>query len=195
MELKILFKNTSYLLITRIVKFAVGFIRAKLIAIFLGTYGTGIIAQLTQMTEAMARFTVSGMNDGLVKEIAESDKEEETLNKNLLSYKVIYYNYINSINICYYYSLFFSKQFTIYFFGDIKYFSYFLIGLVSFPIFDINGISFAILKSFKQIKYIARSELIVINYQYSYLCTVNIFWAVNWGSYLHYICLFNNTYS
>ena len=59
-------------------------------------------------------------------------------------------------------ALLFSKQITIYFFGDSQYFVFFLIGLVSFPILNINGVSFAILKSFKQIKYLARSELIVI---------------------------------
>ena len=163
MEIKILFKNTSYLILTRVVKFSVGFIRAKLIAIFLGTFGTGIIAQLTQVTELMARFTVSGMTDGLVKEIAESDKDDiEFRNK----FAVFVKTYISIVSVvlvlvvvvC----LFFSRQLTIYFFGDDKFRNFLLIGLAAFPILVINGISFAMLRSFKEIKYIARTELIVL---------------------------------
>ena len=74
LELKILFKNTSYLIITKVVKFIVGIIRAKLVAIYLGTLGAGVIAQLLQITESISQFTLLSMNDGLVKQIAESDR-------------------------------------------------------------------------------------------------------------------------
>ena len=140
-----------------------GFIRTKLIAVYLGTFGTGIISQLTQSTELMARFTVSGMNDGLVKEIAESDKKDERFKEKITVLVKTYITLIAAVLLVVItLSLFFSKQLTIYFFGNVRYVNYFLIGLASFPILVINGISFALLKSFKQIKFIARSELIVL---------------------------------
>lgn len=163
MEIKILFKNTSYLILTRIVKFVVGFIRAKLVAVLLGTLGAGMISQLDQLTLSLSQFTLLGMNDGLVKEIAEKDKETDEFKQTL---PTILKSYILMISIVLIIvaliGIYFSKEFTKYFLGDVKYYAYFIIGLASFPILVSNSVPFAILKSFKQIKYIARSELIVI---------------------------------
>lgn len=163
MELKILFKNTSYLVVTKVIKFIVGVIRGKMVAIFLGTLGAGIIAQLSQLTDAISQFTLLGMNDGLVKQIAESDKNDIAYNEVLAT---LIKSYVAIISVVLVFALalsfYFSKELTIFFLGDIKYYNYCIIGLASFPILIINSISYAILKGFKQIKYIARSELIVI---------------------------------
>jgi O-antigen/teichoic acid export membrane protein len=163
MELRILFKNTIYLMVTRVVKFAVGFIRAKLVAIYLGTLGAGIISQLDQLTSALTQFTMLSMNDGLVKEIAESNKDDIGFKQKLACLIKSYIIMISIILISVFaISIYFSKEITVYFLGNIKYYGYFLIGLASFPVLVINSISYAILKSFKQIKYLARSELIVL---------------------------------
>ena len=163
MELRILFKNTIYLLTTRVVKFAINFIRTKLIAIFLGTLGAGIIVQLNQLTESMTQFSLLSMNDGLVKEIAESNKSEKEFNQKLSSLIKSYIVMVLFISmLVLVVSIYFSKELNKYFLGSDKYYGYFLIGLVSFPILVINSISFAILKSFKEIKYIARSEIVVV---------------------------------
>jgi len=76
MELKILIKNTSYLVTTKIVNFFIGVVRTKLIAIFLGTLGAGIIAQLTSIVQQMSIFTLMSVNEGLVKQIAENKDKE-----------------------------------------------------------------------------------------------------------------------
>src|ERR1035438_293666 len=163
MELKILLRNTSYLVVTKVIKFIVGIISTKMIAIFLGTLGAGIIAQLSQLTGSISQFTLLSMNDGLVKQIAESDKNDKGFNQ---VFATLIKSYIAIISIVLVFALalsfYFSKELTILFFGDIKYYNYCIIGLASFPILIINSISYAILKGFKQIKYIARSELIVI---------------------------------
>ena len=139
MELKTLFKNTSYLIITKVVKFFVGTIRAKLIAIFLGTIGAGIYSQLMQVTQSISQFSLLSMNDGLVKQIAESDKRDEGINKKLAT---LIKSYIALISIVLIFavtlSFYFSKELTIYFFGDFKYYNYCLIGLISFPILIIK---------------------------------------------------------
>ncbi len=59
MELKILFKNTSYLVTTRVDKFAVGFIRAKLVAIYLGCH----IARAKTITLSVLKFSLNSMED------------------------------------------------------------------------------------------------------------------------------------
>ena len=103
------------------------------------------------------------MNDGLVKQIAESDKSDKGFNQHLATLIKSYITILSIVLIiALALSFYFSKELTIFFFGDIKYYNYCLIGLASFPILIINSISFAVLQGFKQIKYIARSELIVI---------------------------------
>jgi O-antigen/teichoic acid export membrane protein len=179
MELKILFKNTVYLVATRVVKFAVGFIRAKMVAIFLGTLGAGIIVQLDQLTQALTQFSMLCMNDGLVKEIAESDKDESGFKQKLAGLIKSYIIMVTLILVLVFaISLYFSRAITVYFLGDIKYYGYFIIGLVSFPVLVINSISFAILKSFKQIKYIARSELIVLIINILIFIPMIYFWGL-----------------
>ncbi len=162
MEIKSFLKNTSYLVFTKFIKFFVGIARAKLIAVFLGTAGAGIISQIATLTKSMSNFTLLSMNDGLVKQIAESEKNNEFglhLASLIKSYiVVILIILIPSIVLL----LVFSRQITILFLGDIKYHNYYLFGIVSFPILILNSVSYALLKGFKKIKYIARSELIVM---------------------------------
>ena len=179
MELKTLFRNTSYLVTTRVVKFSIGFIRAKLVAIYLGTLGAGIIAQLTQLTQAMTQFSLLTMNDGLVKQIAESNKDEKGFNQKLAGLLKSYIIMISLVLLlAFSISIYFSTELTVYFLGNDKYFSYFLIGLASFPILVINSISFAILKSFKEIKFIARSELVVVVINILLFLPMIYFWGL-----------------
>ena len=179
MELKILFKNTSSLIVTKVVKFIIGIIRSKIVAIFLGTTGTGIIVQLTQLTQSISQFSLLSMPEGLIKQIAESDKAHKEFSNKLStlikSYSVLLFIVLVitlSLSFC------FSKELTIFFFGNIKYYNYCLIGLASFPILLINSISFAVLQGFKKIKYIARSELIVIIINIFFFIPLIIIWGL-----------------
>ena len=178
MELKLLVKNTSYLVTTKIVKFLIGIVRAKLIAVFLGTQGTGIFAQLTSIVQQMSQFTLMSVNDGLVKQIAENKDKEDFKNK--LAY--LLKSYIAIIALLTVISLVFlfvfSEEITVYIFGDVKYHNYFIIGLISFPVLIINSISFALLKGHKEIKYIARSELIVIVFDFILFVPLIYFWGI-----------------
>jgi len=162
MELKILIKNTSYLVSTKIIKFLVGIVRAKIIAVLLGPLGAGIISQLTDITQKMAQFTLMSVNDGLVKQIAEnkdSDDFQQKLPELLKTYTILIVPFtIISLVLLF----IFSKEITVYIFGDIRYYVYYIIGLLTFPILIIKSVPFALLKGFKEIRYIAKSELVVI---------------------------------
>ena len=185
MELKTLFKNSSYLISARIAKFFSGIIRSKLIAVYLGTLGAGIISQLSQVTTSMYQFTVLGMNDGLIKQIAESDKTEKGFDKKLAGLIKSYTFIVSQILIAaLIILLIFSKKLTVYVFGDTKYYLYFIIGLISFPLLILNSVSTAVLRGFKLIKYIARSELVVIIVNLTLFIPIVYFWGIT-GAVIH----------
>jgi len=118
------------------------------------------------------------VNDGLVKQIAENKDKEDFKNK--LAY--LLKSYIAIIALLTVISLVFlfvfSEEITVYIFGDVKYHNYFIIGLISFPVLIINSISFALLKGHKEIKYIARSELIVIVFDFVLFVPLIYFWGI-----------------
>lgn len=179
MEFGILIKNTSYLASAKILKFFTGIIRSKLIAILLGTAGIGIVSQLQFITLKMTQFTLLGMSDGLVKQIAENrdNSDFDKKFKDSIKSYVIILLIVSLISIVL--ILTFSKQLTIYVFGNIKYYNYFIIGLVTFPILIINTISYAILKGFKEIKYIARGELIIIGINFLFFIPLLYFFGLS----------------
>ena len=159
MEIKLILKNTSKLFSTKLFQFLTGLVKAKLNAIFLGTTGIGILSQINITNNQLSRFTLLGMNDGLVNLIA--SKKNDKRFKNILVNSTKSYIFLSSVlliiimSIC----VFFSESFTIFFFGDIAYIEYFYICILSLPILIINSTSFAILKSFKRIPIIAKAEL------------------------------------
>ena len=64
MEIKTLAKNTTLLAGPKVVKFLVGIIRSKLIAVFLGVTGAGIISQLQNTIQEIKNFTLSSLPKG-----------------------------------------------------------------------------------------------------------------------------------
>jgi O-antigen/teichoic acid export membrane protein len=159
MEIKNLIKNSYYLANVRIVKFILGLVRAKLNALFLGTTGVGIISQIQFTNQQITRFTLLGMNDGLVMQLA-SRKGRDDFRTELLNCLKSYFFIVSIVSVIVVgFLLFFSNKLTVYFFGDIKYYKYFLISIASLPILIINSISFALLKAFKDVKHIARARI------------------------------------
>lgn len=162
MEFKQLLKNTSVLAGTRVVQFLTGLVRTKLIALFLGTLGTGIVSQLTFVTQKMSQFTLLSMSEGVVKQIAENKDSEESVSLINSIFKA-YFILLGSFLLLSSISLFiFSESLTIYVFGDSAYLSYFYIGLFSFPILVLDSIPFSILKAFKDVKGIAKARIIIV---------------------------------
>ena len=131
MELKILLKNTYYLGKTRIVKFLLGLIRAKINAFFLGTTGIGITSQVLHTTTTFSTFTVLDMQHGLVKQLA-SRKDESNFKQQLLNNLKSYISLIFFLSIIMtILTLYFSENLTIFIFGDIEYHIYYLITVAS----------------------------------------------------------------
>lgn len=162
MELKILVKNTSYLLGSNVIKFIAGIVRTKLNAIYLGTAGVGLVNQLGFLTQKMSMFTTLSMSEAVVKQISENTSKadvREFVASSLKSYIILVFSFMFVSILSMY---FFASDLTIYVFGDIKYLSVFYLGIFSFPLLLLNSIPFSILKGFRSVKLIAKARLVVV---------------------------------
>lgn len=162
MEFKILLKSTYLLAGTRVIQFFTGLVRTKLIAYYLGTLGTGLVAQLTFVTQKMSQFTLLSMSEAVVKQIAESKsslESSELINAAYKAYVILVSAFmVISSSILY----FFSESLTVYVFGDISFLSYFFVAFFSFPILILDSIPFSILKAYKDVKGISRARIIIV---------------------------------
>lgn len=159
MEFKRLLKNTSYLMGSKLAMFFAGVIRSKLNAVFLGTEGVGIVSQFLMMTNQASNFTTLGMNQAVVKQIAENSTSD--ISKQIIASSIKTYLITIGIFIIISSSLLFifRESITQYVFGSTGYLNFFYLALFSFPLLIINGIFFSILKGFKAVKHIARARI------------------------------------
>jgi len=165
LEIKTLAKNTIILASPKVLAFAVGILKSKLIAVLLGTTGFGIIEQLTSTINFIRNSTLSFMPHGMIKLIA--SEKADRFDKRVISeiIKTYFLMIIPVMLITIVLSVVFANQITVFIFGDLKYKSYFLFGILALPI-SFLGVSFtSILKAFKEIKSLALAEvyLMIIN--------------------------------
>lgn len=159
MELKIIIKNTLKLAISKIVKLIVGFIKTKIAALLIGTEGIGAMNQFSFTTSKISDFSLLSMNHGVVKQIAErksKDDYKEQIANVLKSYTLII-SIVTIIVVCS--LLLFIDNLTIWFFGDIKYKNIFIISIICIPLMIYNSWANSLLRAYKEIKYLARSEI------------------------------------
>lgn len=162
MELKILAKNTIILASPKVIKFAVGILRAKFIAIFLGTTGAGIIDQLHYTISQIRTITLSSLPDGMVKLIAEQNGIKFDIEKIAGIIKTYILMVIPLTIIMTILGYIFADEITLYVFGEIKYKLYFQIGFIAFPVTILTTTLRAPLKAFKEIKSFAIAEILII---------------------------------
>ena len=162
MELKILAKNTIVLASPKVFKFFVGILRSKLIAVFLGTTGVGVINQLQTIIRQFSAFTLSSLPDGIVKLIAKENSlnsDKKVISSIIKTYMLMILPTTLIVTILGYT---FSKEITLFVFGEIKYELYFQIGFSALPISILSSSAFALLKAYKKIKSIALAEILII---------------------------------
>ena len=162
MEIKNLAKNTIILAVPKVLLFFVGTIRSKLIAVFLGPEGAGIMSQLRDTVQNISSFTLSGMNDGVVKLIAKENSIDADIRKIASIIKTFGYIIVPLTFIVVIAGYTFSSEITQFVFGNLKYKDYFQIGFMSLPFVILSSSSFAILKAYKEIKLIAISDVVIM---------------------------------
>lgn len=162
MEIKTLAKNTVILASPKVLKFFTGILKAKIIAVFLGVAGAGIIDQLQYIINQIKFFALASLPDGMVKIIAQQNGEEFDVGKISSIIKTYIYIVIPITILMTGLGYYFSDEITLYIFGDIKFKRYFQIGFISFPITILSTTSRALLKAFKEIKSIALAETFIL---------------------------------
>lgn len=166
MEIKKLAQNTSFLAFPKVIKFFIGIVRAKLVAIFLGTLGAGVVSQLTNILRSISVFTTAGMADGMVRQIAIVNSEGGDKKEIASIIKTYAIPVIFLTILVYALGFIFGKFITTYVFGDLKYYNYFLIGFSALPIMTLSSTSFGLLKAYKKIKLLMFAEIgiIIVNF-------------------------------
>lgn len=162
MEIKTLAKNTVILASPKVLKFFVGLVKTKFIAVFLGVTGLGIIDQLTNTVVQIRRLSLSFLPDGMVKLIAQQNAEEINLGKIASIIKTYFIMVIPLAFFMTALGYLFADEITLYIFGDSKYKIYFLIGFTALPITIFSTSFRAFLKAYKEIKSFAFAEIIII---------------------------------
>lgn len=162
MEIKVLAKNTMILASPKVLKFFIGLLKSKFIAIFLGVTGFGIIDQLTNTITQIKNLSLSMLPHGMVKLIAKENADKVDIGEiaNIIkTYSIMVLPLAVIITIIGY---IFANELTIFVFGDLKYKLYFLIGFAALPITIFSTSIHGFFRAFKEIKSIAYAEFLII---------------------------------
>ena len=82
---KPLFKVTSLNGISILIKFLIGFITSKVIAVFVGPSGMALVGNLRNFLTTTEAFASLGFENGVVKYVAEQKDEKEKLRQKLIA--------------------------------------------------------------------------------------------------------------
>jgi O-antigen/teichoic acid export membrane protein len=166
LEIKKILANTSFLALSSFIKVLAGIARAKLNAIMIGAEGIGIVNQLSLLTQKLSMVTLSSMNHGVVKQIAESEKKSDLHKYHLAGVVKTYFLLIllTSVIMIFLFSIF-RIEITKFILGDVSLIGYIWVIFISLPIVILNSIPVAILKGYKKVKEIAmaRSISVIVN--------------------------------
>jgi PST family polysaccharide transporter len=160
MEIKTLAKNTAILASPKVIIFAIGLIKSKLIAVFLGTAGFGIISQVNSTVNFIRQSTLSFMPDGMVKLIAKENSL--SADKKIIAdiIKTYFLMVIPLTLMIISIAVVFADEMTLFILGDLRLKNYYLIGVVSLPLAFAGASLSALLKAFKEIKIIAFADIV-----------------------------------
>lgn len=162
MEIKTIANNTLILASPKVLKFIVGLVKSKFIAIFLGVTGFGLIDQLSHTINQIRNLSLSFLPHGMVKLIAEQNAKGENL-KNITDIIKTYFVMVLPLAVVItILGYVFADEITVFIFGDIKYKLYFLIGFTALPITICSTSLHGLFRAFKEIKSIAFSEFLII---------------------------------
>ena len=159
MELKNIVKNSSILVLPRIVDFILRIIKTKLMAMIIGTTGIGIVSQLSQVFNQLSNLSTFSMTSGTTKLIAKKNAENNTKEISRIiktSIAII----LPVMVIIYFAGFFFSENITKFILGENSLNKYFIIVFITFPLVTFSSIFRSILMGFKNVRHLAYSDLL-----------------------------------
>lgn len=144
----------------RAFEFFIGLLKFKIGAVFLGVSGFGVFNQANFLSNKISILTTLSINEGLVKQIAESSKKQNVRDLILSSLK----SYIKLIAIFSFIALTLltisSNYLTVFIFGDERFISAFWVCLFSLPLLILNSIPYSIMRAFQDTSSIAKVRII-----------------------------------
>lgn len=177
MEIKNIAKSTLALSSSKIFTFAFGIIRAKLNAVFLGTFGVGIVSQLQDLTGKLSAISLADMNVGLTKQIAENNSQGK-IKHILVSIRTYITLIVPIVVLIYILGFGFPDRISDFVLGDKKYEPYFILAFIAFPLLAFRSVFSSILVGMKSFKLIARSEIIIASISFVLYVPLIIIWGV-----------------
>jgi len=181
MEIKTIAKSTVLLAGPKIIQFIVGIVRAKLIAVYLGTTGSGIINQLRETIQQISTFALSSVPEGMVKLIAQENAikiDIEKIGSIIKTYLVLIIPLSVLVTV---FGYVFADKITIFVFGSIEYKLYFQIGFAAIPISIMTASTVSVLQAFKEIKSIAISGIVIILINFILFIPLIYFYKITGG--------------
>ncbi|WMS87287.1 oligosaccharide flippase family protein [Pleionea litopenaei] len=162
---KALVKATTIIGLARLVEVLVSLVRVKLSALYLTVSELGVFNQSAILSERLSQFTLLKISDGLTKQVAESNQNEDAgriISELLKGYLILSFVFtlLSSSLVLLFYS-----DIARLMFGDTLYTKFVLIALISLPILVLNSIPLSILRGFSDMKSIAKGRV--------YSCLIN----------------------
>lgn len=154
---KTIFKATTLFASVKVVTVLVSLIKNKIVAILLGTSGTGVFGILTNSLNLINSIADLGLSKSAVRNISEANEtgDSKNINKNISIFrKLLFYTSLSSSII----SILFSKQLSVWAFGNDEYTWSFI--LLSIAVF-FNSISvgqIAIMQGLRKVKILAKAS-------------------------------------
>jgi PST family polysaccharide transporter len=166
MSKKVIARNAIILAGPKILTFFIGLFRSKLNALYLGTYGIGVIGQVNFASTKVSKFSLLGVNDGVTKLIAEkkNDVYASSIISTILKTYLVVVVVMTSLSTTLLFL--FQDRLTRILFEDINNKDYYYIVILLLPIYISYSLPYSILKAFKASKLIAKV---------SYISTIIVF--------------------
>lgn len=134
MSVKNKYKNVIYLQISSVLRNLVSIIRGKLVAIFLGVEGLGILGQITTLITVQNRLVSFGIDTVLINRINKINNNTELNRVVFLSFNILIATNLIYLTIAFIFQDFLSKTI----FGDIGFKAIFLFTIILGPIYSIT---------------------------------------------------------
>lgn len=156
---KSILKSTGLFGFSQIIKMIIGVISSKLIAIFLGPIGVGIVGLLNNTINIITAFTSFGFNVTSVREVSLANSEDKKTLSNKISFLLIWSIIIGLLGtlIAVIFSLLFS-QLT---FGTTDKYHWFILLSINFIIVSLTTFCSSILQGTRMLKQIVISNTII----------------------------------
>lgn len=154
-----LFKAFSLLGGSQIINILLSIIRTKVVAVFLGTYGMGVLGLFTSSISLVRNLTDFGINISAIKDIAKANELNDNYQLSFivrLVRKLVWWTGILGVIVM----VFFSKQLSYYSFGNAEYTYHFITISISLLFYQLAVGELVVLQGLSRLREIAKIQIL-----------------------------------